>query len=312
MGYDGRLFFNGEENGNEGRGVAHALDGTSWELPRTGKFSWENNVPNPDTGIKTVVAGLDDSGGGQVYFYVGTKTDTGSPVEMAGLTNGSLFGLRVVGAPVEDPDDGIFNGPFEAYEFGNVENWTGAMLETESNLNQITKFMRPEDGAWDPNDTNDFYFVTTAAFNDNSRLWRVRFNDATNPALGGQFEMLLDGSEGQRMFDNMGLDQYGHVYLQEDPGGNNHLAVVWRYDIESDTLSKVAEHHPDFFLPGGSRFITNNEEASGIIDAADILGPGWFLLDVQVHTGSHHSAALRPELVEGGQFLAMFDPSSAN
>ena len=41
-----------------------------------------------------------------------------------------------------------------------------------------------------------------------------------------------------------------------------------------------------------------------IIDARHTLGDGWFLLDVQVHKTSSD-----PELVEGGQLLAMFiDP----
>lgn len=61
LGYDGRLFMDGEENGSEGRAFAHALDGTSYELPRLGKFNWENSVANPSTGDRTVVAGTDDS-----------------------------------------------------------------------------------------------------------------------------------------------------------------------------------------------------------------------------------------------------------
>ena len=53
-----------------------------------------------------------------------------------------------------------------------------------------------------------------------------------------------------------------------------------------------------------SSFIIQDEESSGIIDARHILGDGWFLLDVQVHKTSSD-----PELVEGGQLLAMFiDP----
>jgi hypothetical protein len=73
-GYDGRLFMDGEESGNEGRGFAHALDGRSWELPALGRFSWENSVANPSTGDTTVSVGTDDSTPGQVYVYVGTKT----------------------------------------------------------------------------------------------------------------------------------------------------------------------------------------------------------------------------------------------
>jgi len=48
-GFNGRLFMNGEEAGSEGRAFAHGLDGTSWELPRLGKLSFENVVANPAT-----------------------------------------------------------------------------------------------------------------------------------------------------------------------------------------------------------------------------------------------------------------------
>ena len=57
-------------------------------------------------------------------------------------------------------------------------------------------------------------------------------------------------------------------------------------------------------MMNSSSFITQDEESSGIIDARRILGDGWFLLDVQAHKTSSD-----PELVEGGQLLAMFiDP----
>ena len=94
-----RIFMNGEENGSEGRAFAHVVTGDyagrSYDLPWLGRFSWENSVAQPGTGARTVVAGLDDSGNGQVYFYVGTKTDAAHPVEAAGLTHGRLYGLRI-------------------------------------------------------------------------------------------------------------------------------------------------------------------------------------------------------------------------
>jgi hypothetical protein len=311
LGYDGDLFFNGEETGNEGKGMVHAMDGTSWDVPRLGKMAWENSVANPGTGQITVVAGLDDTTPsatvhGEVYFYYGTKTNTGTPIERAGLTNGRLYGLRVVGQPNEVVATGIPAGAFDLYDFGNVASTTGTALSDASIANNVTGFNRPEDGAWDPNNPNDFYFVTTASFANPSRLWRARFVDAGRPDLGGQIEMLLDGTEGQHMLDNLTVDQYGHVYLVEDVGGNDHIGKVWRYDIASDSLTTIAQCNPDLFTPGSPNFLTNDEEASGIVDAADILGPGWFLVDVQ-----SHKASADPELVEGGQLLAFFDPASA-
>jgi hypothetical protein len=307
FGFDGELFFDGEESGTEGRGFAHALDGQSWELPRAGKFSWENAVPAPRTGKTTIVVGLDDSTPGEVYFYYGTKTKLGTPVDMAGLTNGTLYGLRVVGVAQENTALGIPPSAIELAALGNVENQTGAQLQAASTAAGVTKFNRPEDGAWDPNNRNDFYFVTTASFSSPSRLWRVSLVDATRPDLGGQIEMLLDGTEGQRMFDNMTMDHYGHVYMQEDPGGNDHIAKLWRYDIASDVLTLLAQHNPALFTPGAAGFITNDEESSGIIDAEDILGTGWFLINSQAHKSISSS---EPELVEPGQFLALFDPAS--
>jgi hypothetical protein len=210
-----------------------------------------------------------------------------------------------MGQPLENATTGIPDGPFDVHAFGNVENMTGAALQTASVDALVTGFQRPEDAAWDPNDSNDLYMVTTASFSTASRLWKLSFVDASRPELGGTISMLLDGSEGQHMFDNIAVDQVGHVYLQEDPGGQAHLAKVWRYDIATDVLTLVAQHNPVFFDPASATFLTNDEEASGIIDASDILGPGWFLLDVQAHF------AIAGELVQGGQLLAMFDPAAA-
>ena len=302
LGFEGRLFTNGEESGNASRAFAHGLDGTSYELPRLGKMSFENVVANPRAGVDTVVAALDDSTPGQLYFYVGTKTDSGTPVDRAGLTNGTLRGLAIDSVATE-PDEGIPSGArFGLVDLGNMEGVSGDELETNSASAGVTAFNRPEDGAWDPANPNDFYFVTTASFSGPSRLWRLRFDDIGDPSAGGSIEMLLDGTEGQKMLDNITVDRSGHVLLQEDVGNNARLGKVWRYDISNDDLVELGQHYPQRFLQDGSSFLTQDEESSGIIDMADILGPGWYLLDVQAHYSTDS------ETVQGGQLLAMFDP----
>jgi hypothetical protein len=307
LGYNSRIFMNGEESGTEGRAFAHLLDGTSYELPRLGKFAWENSVANPATGISTVVAGMDDGTGGQVYFYVGTKTSSSSPVEAAGLSNGSLFGIKVNGLDTEN-DSTVLSGPraFTAYNFGDVSALTGAQLEAaskdESGAFRATSFNRPEDGAWDPNNPNDFYFATTASFTGKSRLWRVHFNNPADPGAGGTVEILLDGTEGQKMMDNLTINNRSQIVIQEDPGNQPHIAKIWLYDIATDNLTEVAHHDPDRFAPGAPQFLTQDEESSGVIDASAILGQGWYLLGVQAHY------ATDTELVEGGQLLALHIP----
>lgn len=307
VGYPGRLFTNGEEIGTEGRAFAHAVDGTSYELPRMGRYTFENVVPHPDAGANTIVVGLDDSGGGQVYVYVGTKTNAGSPVERAGLTNGTLYGVKVTGFPTEIPATGIPSGtPFEMHSFGNVENMTGAQLETASNTALVSKFQRPEDGNWDPSNRNDFYWVSTADFGGQSRLWRLRFGDIANPAAGGRIDMLVQSSAGPRMMDNMTVSRRGHVYLQEDTGSQDWNGKIWRFEIASGALLAVVEHDPARFVPGGASFLTRDEESSGMFEASDILGPGWFLAVDQAHRGNPD-----PELVEYGQIVAIYDRAAA-
>ncbi len=304
-GYEGRLFMNGEESGVEGSAFAHAMTGDSYQLPSLGKFAWENCVANPDAGVKTVVVGTDDGTGGQVYVYVGTKQKTGNPVEKAGLTNGELFGIQVPGYASENALTGIPDGtPFTAHAFGDVTPWTGATLEAQSQANLVTSFQRPEDGAWDPENPSDFYFVTTASFTGASRLWRLRFVDPANPVAGGRIDLLLDGTEGPKMMDNLCVSRDGQILIQEDPGNQpTYLAKVWRYDLATGVLVEVAAHDPARFSPSSSGYLTGDEESSGIIDVSDILGDGRFLCVSQAH-----SANADAELVEGGQLMLLGTP----
>ena len=73
-------------------------------------------------------------------------------------------------------------------------------------------------------------------------------------------------------------------------------------DDRSDQ-EELAQHDPERFGTPPTPPYTNDEESSGVIDAADILGDGWYLLDVQAHYPFGD-----PAIVEGGQLLAMHVP----
>jgi hypothetical protein len=210
--------------------------------------------------------------------------------------------VAVTGFASEPSATGIPSGPFTLASLGNVENMTGTALNTANSA--VTLFNRPEDGAWDPSNPADFYFVTTNAINAPSRLWRLRFTNIAQPELGGTIAMMLDGTEGQLMLDNIGIDGRGHIMLVEDVGNNAHIGQVFRYNIATDTLTTVAQHDPNRFVTGAAAFLTQDEEASGIIDATAVLGAGYWLVDVQAHY------AQPGELVEGGQYIAIYDPGS--
>lgn len=306
-----KIFMNGEEAGVEGRAFGHILtgpdSGTSYELPALGKFSWENTVANPSFGDKTIVAGTDDATPGQVYFYVGNKTTQGSDIEKAGLTNGKLYGVSVAGMLLETSAAIASPGtPFKLADLGAVQNSTGAILQANSITAGITQFLRPEDGAWDPTHPQDFYFNTTNAFGSPSRVWKLHFDDLADLAKGGNMTAVLDGTEGQQMLDNMAIDNSGHIMLQEDVGNNAHIGKIWQYTIATDDLKLVAQHDSTRFLNNGAKFLTQDEESSGIMDAQHILGPGMFLTVVQAHYG------IAGEVVEGGQLLAFYNPATAS
>ncbi|MBX3165730.1 MAG: choice-of-anchor D domain-containing protein [Bacteroidetes bacterium] len=324
-----RIYLNGEETGNEGRMFAHIATGTeagtSYEIPHLGKHSCENQVASAHSGSKTVVIGMDDSTPGQVYVYVGDKSNTGSVIEKAGLFGGKLYGVQAIvgGSPIANETNALnipANSTFSLVAVGNngdVSAITGGSLQTQSNNLGITNFLRPEDGAFDPSSPNDFYFVTTNSMTQPSRMWRLRFINIEQPELGGTITPVIDGTEivsgyagvpvaqNARMMDNITIDHSGHILIVEDAGNNVHIGRVLQYDIATDVISPVAYCDSTRFLNGGANFITQDEEASGITDAQEILGAGWFLSSIQVH------ASAPPAIVEQGQLVALYNPASA-
>jgi secreted PhoX family phosphatase len=143
---------------------------------------------------------------------------------------------------------------------------------------------RIEDGTWDPRHPNVFYFLTTeggdttpaepGVSRDGGGLWNVTFENIEQPELGGTIELLLDGSEAPFLNkpDNMDIDRHGNLLLQEDPGNNAHVARIVAYDTKTGARGVVAEFDHDLFAADSPNLITIEEEASGIIDAADLIG----------------------------------------
>jgi hypothetical protein len=341
-GYSGRIFTDGEEGGTAGRPFGHVVaTGDSYELsPWLGNMSFENVVANPNTGDATVTMGLDDGDATvdqQVYLHLGAKTDTGNPVQRAGLANGKLYGVKVTGIPQAEylKTDWKVGDTFD-FQLADVSQYAGVggvtangvidTLEEDSHAQGVTAFQRPEDGAWDPRHPNDFYFVTTSSFGPlpaeqrtgETRLWRLRFADPTDPSRGGKLTLLVSGpvgtpdspaatgtqsagSPGPQMLDNITINSRGQVLMLEDVGNQAYLGGVWLYDIADGSLVKLSRHDADRFTPGAAGFLTKDEESSGIIPA-DFLGNGWYLLDVQAHY------TISGELVQGGQLLAMRIP----
>ena len=346
VGYAGGLYTAGEEVGDESRGFAFDMDGVGYQLPRMGMTAFENIIPSIKPGANTVVIGTEDGSAtdSQMTVYIGKNHATGTSIDQAGLTNGDLYALNVPSAKT----DNIFRTTVGknkkvAAELKKVDwNTTPALFAKDVRENSST-FARIEDGNWDPSNPNVFYFVTTESnkdpvatasnpatptvTRDGGALWRLTFKDAQNPLLGAELEMLLNGGEALMLSkpDNITVTNDGKVVmLQEDPGNNAQVSRVLAYRVADAKLATVAQFDESMFKKGGSAFITEDEESSGIIDATALLAkPGdsnaYFFLNAQIHTPTGAVAA-RPDLagrnaakkeaintatIEGGQYYIM-------
>ena len=310
VGYDGGLFTTGEEIGDNSRAFAFDMNGNGYQLPRFGMTSFENLVPSQKPGINTVVMADEDGSAtdSQLYMYLGKKQSTGSAVDKAGLTNGDLYVLNVPSAAT----DNIFrttyakSTPVDA-EFTKVD-WNTGVADFAKGANAAgTEFARIEDGNFDPNNPNVYYFVTTESnkdpiatkenpalpgvSRDGGALWRFTFKDVQNPTLGGKLEILLNGGEPLYLSkpDNLTVTKNGVILLQEDPGANAALSRIVAYRIKDGKMAVVAQFDPQYFTTAGAKYMTIDEETSGIIDVTAFLAKKddtntYLAFNAQVHT----------------------------
>jgi hypothetical protein len=198
-----RIFLNGEESGpTYQRGLAHVASGpdkgSTYVLPwaANANASWENFLANPYSGDRTVVIGNSDGGTNGLYVYVGTKTTTGNDIERAGLVGGTLYRVAVKGnvAETRAADAGFGLLPNVR---GNLAGSFALVAGPDTANAASTRFLRPEDGAWDKKDHNRYYFVTTDQMDaakdgganadipanqvGRSRLWALNFADSSKP-----------------------------------------------------------------------------------------------------------------------------------
>ena len=328
-GYTGRVFLNGEESGTEGRAFAHFISGpqkgTSYQLPYMGHTSWENILVRPFASPQTVVIGLNDNDPGQIYVYVGNKQSTGTPLQKAGLLGGKLYGVKVFdgglnygNGEVFEENNGAITGRFGLVDVSSAALGTGSALETASDAARVTQFARPEDGSWDPSDSQNFYFNVTGTDTQTARVYKLRFYDTTWPT-GGTIELVVDsaaltGKDGQtaRSFDNMTVNSVGEVLTQEDNGSTPYLAKTWKIK-PGDPLAavQVLSSNSAFFTLGSPTYHTQTEEHSGIIEVTSLLRKAsWFKGGRRYYLSSvmDHKASSDPEIVTGGQLNLVSGP----
>ncbi len=198
-------------------------------------------------------------------------------------------------------------------------------LEQWSNDRNVFQFIRLEDLAYDKNNPRIVYVADTGRTRiipdpatgrlkrgpggtvgsaDNGRIFKFVFN-AKNPRKVDSFSVFADGDApsapefvAMRNPDNIDTS-LNSLMVQEDTGN----AKIWRQDLATGTWSVGATVND----PSG--------ESSGIVDASDWFGAGWWILDVQAH-GSDVISAPDPDdatitrKLEDGQLLLMQIPGT--
>lgn len=124
-----------------------------------------------------------------------------------------------------------------------------------------------------------------SAGSDDATPYQVYFYAAHKRATRGTIERSgvtssTPGTTTANRFDNIAMSRFNQVLIHEDVGNNACLGRLWLYDL------------------------TQDEETSGIVDAWDTIGPGWWLLNMQSQN------SLGGELVRGGQMMAVYIPQT--
>lgn len=344
-GHSGPVYFTGEEGSDESRAFAVTNTGQAVQLPRVGLAAWENLIVVPTGSKVTALMGMEDGSAtdSQLWMYSGEKTDAGAWDEQAGLANGSPYVMRIDGiANDNDFRRQYGKGKPAAVSFKEIDWQQSGVVQNQAARALGTVLARVEDGAFDPKNPKDFYFVTTESnkdpgatapnpatptvTRDGGALWKLTFSDITNPLAGGTITMLLDGSEPPYLSkpDNIAVDAAGNVLIQEDPGNNAHVARMVAYRIADGKVGTVMKFKDLYTKPGSAQFITQDEESSGVVEVTKVMrtdesdNASYYVFDSQIHApadkarldlmGQADRAADLVQTIEGGQIYVMKIP----
>jgi hypothetical protein len=289
--------------------------------------------------MATVLVGGEDGSdiSSQLWLYVGTKTASGVWYERAGLNNGSSYVLSLAGSKNDTEFRAKYSkGTSAAVTFRKIDWKLNGKNQNDYALGYGLGFSRIEDGAFDPNNPNDYYFVTTQSnkdpgatapnpatptvARDGGALWKLSFKDIKRPLDGASLTMLLNGSEAPYMSkpDNIEMDSLGNILIQEDPGNNAAVARVLAYNIKTQKIGEILKFKSSYFSASGANYITEDEESSGITDVTKFFKKSatdtsrYYILNAQVHAEPAKSrpdipnaATALASIIEGGQIYLL-------
>jgi hypothetical protein len=340
-GFDRYIYLTNEEDASTSTfdrsgGLSVAIyDNELHTLPKLGRYSKENTVVQPRQGKRTVIFSLEDGPAAlenQLYMYVGEKERSAASVlARNGLDNGSVYVFRSLDSTRNSErtfTSGSVTG--EWIEIPDVEDLSAEQLEAATAATGAMTFVRPEDGAFNPNDRNELFFDTTGSssgaddgVNELGRLYSLRlhpgnplkpailsivYNADTVIAAGGDTAISPDNlaaSTKYLMINEDGTTESRAVMAAKGRDGS-----IWRFDLlkkpeggpgVSSVGSRVAQLDP----PGrdGVSVGAGVWETSGIIDASALFGADSWLSDVQAHPPTGAPGGTTVTVEDGQLFL---------
>jgi hypothetical protein len=344
-GFDRWIYLTNEEeataantfDGRGGQSVA-IFDNELHTLPGMGRFSKENTVVQRHESTRAVIFSFEDGPAvldNQLYMYVGKKdrSASASVLERNGLAGGTLYVFRSNDLSRNSERTfvtGTVTGEWVAIP--GAENMSDVELEAAADAANAMTFIRPEDGAFNPNNRDELFWVTTGSssgvdngVNELGRLYSLRLHpgnplkDATLTIVYNADLVVAGGGDIAISPDNIDVsDRY--LMINED-GTTESRAVmaakgrdgsVWRFDlvkgptgavgVDVSTPTRVAELDP----PGrdGIPVGPGVWETSGIIDASALFGTDTWLSDIQAHPPTTAPGG-STVTVEDGQLFVM-------
>ncbi|MGI8972715.1 MAG: alkaline phosphatase PhoX, partial [Gaiella sp.] len=340
VGFDRQIYFANEESGSpntfDGKGglAVAVFDNEAHGLTALGHFAWENALVQPGTGKYTVILSMEDgpasqdrsATNSQLYMYVGEKDRNrgASVLERNGLVGGTLYVFRSRDL-ARNSESTFLRGSLEGewVSLGNVGSLSDVQLEAASDAVNAMIFARPEDGAFNPNEDDEYFFVTTGEGTGNAlgRLYSLELSgsDSTAPAkltieynadqiiaAGGDIAISPDNIDASR--DYLMVQEDGTTTSRQEMTRKNRDGSTWRFDLDKSGVDvssalRIVELNP----PGRDRIpVTPGVwETSGIIDTARLFGKDTWLFDVQAHAPT---TMPKPNTVEDGQLLLLVGP----
>jgi hypothetical protein len=335
-GFDRPIYLTNEEStspdtfdGKGGLSVA-IFDGELHTLPKLGHYSKENTVVQPTQGTRTVIFSTEDGPAtldNQLYMYVGKKDRSADATVLArnGLDNGTLYVFRSLD-PARNSERTFTSGSVTGkwVQIPDAETLTDTQLEAASDAVGAMTFVRPEDGAFNPTNPNEFFFDTTGSssgaddgVNELGRLYSLRLNKS-DPVKPATLSIVYNADTVGDIAispDNIGVS--GRYLMINEDGTTESRAVmaakgrdgsIWRFDlvrgqvgVDASTAVRVAQLDP----PGRDNVPVGPGvwETSGIIDASALFGADSWLSDVQAHPPTTAPGGSTVTVEDGQLFL---------